>query len=81
MVDNEGIKRLANAIIERACEDYVSGYRYGRGYYDGAELELFFKSDWFILLSRGCVSGETVLRHLEKERLNHVKELLQTKEF
>jgi hypothetical protein len=68
---NEGIKRgyedLANAIIIQAVDDY-------RGLLGGAkssvevnqtELEKFFKSEWYRVLSD--VDGESLMNRIRKE--------------
>lgn len=62
-MNNEGVKNLCNAVIKKAVEDYRAGI-------DRGHLEIFFRSEWFMLLSRGCVSGETVLKHLKEECKN-----------
>lgn len=58
--ENDGILLLANAVIEQAVNDYKL--------YEGMrkQIEQFFRSDWLILLSRGCVDGEAVIQHLRE---------------
>lgn len=58
--DHEGISLLANAIIIRAVEDYKEG----RLSY--LEFHRFLHSDWFLLLSRGCVSPESILKEVSE---------------
>ena len=51
---------LANAIIVQAAEDYKDvKMRPG--------CRSFFRSQWFMLLSRGSVDGETIIKHLENK--------------
>lgn len=60
---------LANAIIERAALDYrmaLSGYKNSMGrYISMRELEKFFRSDWFTVLTK--VDGEAILNKLRRE--------------
>ena len=74
MVDNEGIKRLANAVILRACDDFGI-------YPHGLDVKAFFLSDWFILLSRGSVEGRTVIKYLEEEQKTHGKKVYSTEKL
>ena len=64
ITEEDAYKGLANAIILRACEDYQDPWR--RGF-----CQEFFRSEWFMLLSRGCVKGETIIQFLEKENSEH----------
>lgn len=59
---DDGIKLLANAIIEQAVIDYKASRSEGTR----RDIERFFRSDWFILLSRGVVNGEEVIAHLRE---------------
>lgn len=54
-------ERLANAIIIQAVKDY----RRTRNPADRAELESFFRSEWFSVLSR--LDGDALLEQLQKE--------------
>lgn len=56
--DHEGISLLANAIIIRAVEDYREGHL------SYLEMHRFLHSDWFLLLSRGSVSPESILKEV-----------------
>lgn len=66
ITEEDAYKGLANAIILRACEDYQDPWR--REF-----CREFFMSEWFMLLSRGCTNGETVIQFLEKEKFAHGK--------
>ena len=57
-------KLLANAIIEQACTDYRKLRSKSDTRIWHKEIEDFLRSEWFATLSRGCVSGETVIKHL-----------------
>lgn len=75
--DGYAVKELAVAIITRAVEDYKVRLRrphaFG-GQYALTEIERFFKSDWYQLLSTACenpVDGERIvaaLREREEQR-------------
>ena len=54
-------ERLANAIIIQAVKDY----RHTRNPADRVELERFFRSEWFSVLSK--LDGEVLLAQLQKE--------------
>lgn len=56
--DSEGWRLLANAVIVQAVRDYQEGRI---SYMD---LYRFLKSDWFTLLSRGCVSPDSILKEV-----------------
>lgn len=58
--DGESWSLLANAIIVRAIDDYKEGRI---SYLD---LYRFVHSDWFLLLSRGCVSPNSILKEVTK---------------
>ena len=62
-VYTDGILDLANAIIERAVMDYTDKYA---SYYDRNQIERFFRSEYFTMLSRGCVSPESIIKHLKE---------------
>lgn len=72
--NSEAIKRLANAVILRACDDFGT-YPHGR------DVEAFFLSDWFILLSRGSVEGRTIIKYLEEEQKIYGKKVYSTEKF
>ena len=73
VVDNTGCEELANAIILQACKDYKSAYRrYLRRYRQPdrldpelAELERFFRSDWYKTLT--SVDGEYLMKRMREE--------------
>ncbi len=58
---------LANAIIVQAVEDY----RNNKG--DIGEIEDFFKSDWFKVLTN--IDGKWLLRKLQSEKRGVIKEV------
>ena len=59
---------LANAIIEKAVEDY----RKSKNYQTRTMIKKFLLSEWFSVLTE--VDGKTILRRLEGERgVNYVK--------
>ena len=51
-------KLLANAIILKALEDFEHGVISER------EIMRFIKSDYFSILSRGCVSPERIIKEV-----------------
>lgn len=53
---------LANAIILQAVKDYRHTYSYQRK----AEINRFFHSEWFRVLTR--LDGEMIIKRLENER-------------
>lgn len=59
MIDDDGILRLANAIIMQAVNDYKDG-RLPQN-----EWERFVRSQYFTLLSRNCVSSDAVLEEVK----------------
>lgn len=60
----DGILDLANAIIERAVNDYRDAYNCP---YIRSQIERFFRSEYFLLLSRGCVSPDSIIKFLKEE--------------
>ena len=67
-----GFQELANAIIEQAAKDYRAAQRIRRRHPDNysahktvLEVEQFFRSDWFAVLSE--IDGEVLLRMLKEE--------------
>ena len=62
-VYTDGILDLANAIIERAVMDYTDEHA---SYYERNQIERFFRSEYFTMLSRGCVSPESIIKHLRE---------------
>lgn len=61
MENKAAVLELANAVVLRAIKDY----RIGRLSYQG--LERFVRSDYFILLTRGKINQEALLRFMEAE--------------
>ena len=60
-------QQLADAIVEKAVNDYVralagNGYRNKSAAVAKAECERFFRSDWFTTLSP--LDGETIIQKL-----------------
>ena len=62
-VYREGLLNLANAIIERSVLDYTDEHA---TYYERNNIERFFRSEYFLMLSRGCVSPESIIKHLKE---------------
>lgn len=62
-VYTDGILYLANAIIERAVMDYTDEHA---SHYERNQIERFFRSEYFTMLSRGCVSPESIIKHLKE---------------
>lgn len=62
-VYREGLLNLANAIIERAVIDYTDGHTSN---YERNQIDRFFRSEYFTMLSRGCVSPESIIKHLKE---------------
>ena len=62
-VYTDGILDLANAIIERAAMDYTDEHA---SYDERNQIERFFRSEYFTMLSRGCVSPESIIKHLKE---------------
>ena len=72
VAENAGYEELANAIVFQACKDYKRAYsrelrRYGFGKPDPqlAELERFFRSDWYKTLT--SVDGEYLMKRIQDE--------------
>ena len=64
-VSTDGLLNLANAIIIRACDDYsLSDYR-------ERDIERFLKSDWALVLMRGCANSDKIIDHLREVKLSH----------
>ena len=53
---------LANAIILKA----VSDFRKSKSYKRRAEIKMFFRSEWFKVLTE--LDGEMIIKRLERER-------------
>ena len=72
-INSAGCEELANAIVLQACKDYRSAYirylrRYGlpdRNDSQLAELERFFRSDWYKTLT--SVDGEYLMKRIQDE--------------
>ena len=72
-INGAGCEELANAIVLQACKDYRSAYiRYLRRYGlpdrtdpQLAELERFFRSDWYKTLT--SVDGEYLMKRIQDE--------------
>ena len=69
---NDPYENLANAIIVQAVKDYRAALRtlernpkYTPALQDKLEVERFFRSDWYGLLT--SVDGESLLRMLQEE--------------
>ena len=69
---NTPYENLANAIIVQAANDYRAALRtleqnpkYPPALQDKSEVEGFFRSEWYTLLT--SVDGETLLRMLREE--------------
>lgn len=56
-------KKLALAIIERACKDYVDAKK-NNNQKELKNIKKFFRSNWFRDLSVG-IDGETLIKRLE----------------
>lgn len=77
--NNAAYEELANAIVLQACKDYKSAYRrylrrYGRADRTDpqmAELEKFFRSDWYKTLT--SVDGEYLMKRLQDEVAEELK--------
>lgn len=64
----ENYKALAMAIVEQAASDYkrhlmgkVQSTTPSKG-----NLEAFFRSDWFVVLTEGNIDGETLLVNMQE---------------
>ena len=73
-MDDEACKKLANAIIIRACLDYDIGF-------NKQGCKNFFRSDWFTVLSRGACASETIINYLEKEGFRHGEKFFTNTQF
>ena len=69
---NDPYENLANAIIVQAVKDYRAALRtleqnpkYTPALQDKSEVERFFRSDWYGLLT--SVDGESLLRMLQEK--------------
>ena len=58
-------ENLANAIILRAVEDY----RLTDNEKELEEIEAFFRSDWFVILTR--LDPDLLIKKLRKEKRNY----------
>ena len=67
--DDEGVRRLAEAVVLSAAGDYARlvrcPYRSGAILREKRELEAFFASGWFRLISG--LNGEDILLRIRKE--------------
>ena len=68
-VDNSYYQDLANAIVERAVEDYryvLSGYtKKENAPLKEKEIESFFLGQWFVVLTN--IDGKDLLKRLRRE--------------
>ena len=76
-ITQAGADNLSVAIVNRACEDYilaVCGSKVDNKdpQFVLAEVERFFRSEWFSLLSHGDIGPEACIR-VWKERGNYAK--------
>lgn len=60
MFDNEGLKRLANAVVIRACMDYNNDKS------SRLEIERFIRSEWFMILTRDCCDPDLLICKLQE---------------
>jgi hypothetical protein len=60
-------EKLSEAIILQACKDYRDALRNGN-FCRQREVERFFRSDWYLMLSQ--VDGEFIIELLKEEYLN-----------
>ena len=58
-------ERLANAIIERAIEDYRKLWNFPKDNYAKQEIIHFFNSQWFAILTK--INSEWLIEKLEDE--------------
>ena len=70
MIEENPIRRLADAIVLQAVEDYriALGGKYVRGESPERvinDVERFFLSDWFYMLTK--LDGELLIKKLRKE--------------
>lgn len=66
----DGCKRLANAIIITAINDYRTGR------INDKEFKCFINSGYFMVLSRGCVSPDKILKEVVQECHENKREFL-----
>lgn len=70
----EAFEHLAKSIVIQAIEDYRECLKYGRikllskNKYNIQEIEKFFKSDWFHILSG--MNGERLIKILQEQAKN-----------
>lgn len=74
MMHDEACKKLANAIIIRACLDYNIGF-------NKQGCKNFFRSDWFTILSRGCCAPDALIKHLEKDGVHVGEKFFASSQF
>lgn len=61
-VSTDGLLNLANAIIIRACDDYIlPDYEHQL-----FSIEKFLKSDWALVLMRGSINADRIIDHLRR---------------
>ena len=73
ITDVEPYTAIANAIILQACRDYRRAYKVhlrtyslgGKPHEKLVELECFFRSDWYKILT--SVDGECLMKRIQKE--------------
>lgn len=69
----DNYKNLANAIIQKACEDYVAAVKYWRKYNDNYTklkidmLERFFRGQEFLLYTDGNIDPEYMIKMLRQK--------------
>lgn len=66
VTEKDAILNLCNAIIEKACDDYS---------HDKKRCTQFFQSEWFVMLSRGSIAGDTILKWLESGERKPIRKL------
>lgn len=66
----DGCKRLANAIIITAIEDYKTGV------IGMQEFSRFINSGYFQVLSRGCVAPDAIMKEVIQECQNSKRQFL-----
>ena len=62
IVSIDGLYNLADAIIIRACDDYNAKDITIREY----DIEKFLRSDWALVLMRGCCNADKIIDHLRE---------------
>lgn len=75
MITAEGARALECAIIEQAVRDYRSAK--GDNWKANAvraEVEDFFRSDWFRLINTTRMNGQEYISLLRKEREENIRE-------